>query len=115
MLAILYFALMELMLIDSTRALKEAQRYRARVVAHANAESGAELAAVDLVTSPGASASAQSAQGTMSGKLVKTSPEKFELTGEGVSGGLVEDHASILVQGRVLGTRVVIDYAVDSQ
>jgi hypothetical protein len=114
-LAILYFALMELMLIDSTRALKEAQRYRARVVAHANAESGAELAAVDLVTSPGATATAKNAQGTMSGKLVRTSLEKFELTGEGIASGLVTDQASVVVQGRVLGTRVVIDYAVDSQ
>src|SRR6266545_5727430 len=49
-LSVLYFALMELLLIDSSRALNEAQRFRARVVAGALAESGAELAALQMVT-----------------------------------------------------------------
>src|SRR5204863_3948307 len=52
-LAILYFALMELMLIDSSRAVREAQRFRARIVATTLAESAAELAALQLVTASG--------------------------------------------------------------
>jgi hypothetical protein len=38
--AVLYFLLMELLLIDSSRALGEAQRFRSRVVAAALAENG---------------------------------------------------------------------------
>src|SRR5258708_13978010 len=55
-LAVLYFGLMELMLIDSSRALREAQRFRSRVVASALAESAAELAAAQMGTRPGATA-----------------------------------------------------------
>ena len=49
-LAILYFALMELMLIDSSRALREAQRFRSKVIATTLAESAAELSAASMVT-----------------------------------------------------------------
>src|SRR6266566_4686861 len=49
-LAILYFGLMELMLIDSSRALREAQRFRARVTSAALAESAAELSAAQMIS-----------------------------------------------------------------
>src|SRR5438094_727313 len=62
-LAVLYFALMELMLIDSSRALREAQRFRARVVASALAENAAELAAANMITSPGKTKNAQDDKG----------------------------------------------------
>src|SRR5438105_10104932 len=68
-LAVLYFGLMELMLIDSSRALREAQRFRSRVVASALAESAAELAAAQMVTRPGANANASDEQGQMTGVL----------------------------------------------
>ena len=63
-LAILYFALMELMLIDSSRAVREAQRFRARIVATTLAESAAELAALQLVTASGGPVNATDDQGT---------------------------------------------------
>src|SRR5215213_2449819 len=47
-LALLYFALMELILIDSSRSLAEAQRFRARIMAAAVAEDAAELAALNM-------------------------------------------------------------------
>ncbi|HEX7420223.1 MAG TPA: hypothetical protein VF505_10080, partial [Thermoanaerobaculia bacterium] len=46
--SILYFALMELLLIDSSRALREAQRFRAHVLAGTLAESAADLAAFQI-------------------------------------------------------------------
>ena len=49
-LAVLYFALMELLLIDSSRALREAQRFRAKVIAATLAESAAELSTASMVT-----------------------------------------------------------------
>ena len=47
-LAVLYFALMELILIDSSRSLAEAQRFRARIMAATLAEDAAELAALNM-------------------------------------------------------------------
>ncbi|HET7435605.1 MAG TPA: hypothetical protein VFN10_12930, partial [Thermoanaerobaculia bacterium] len=47
-LAVLYFGLIELLLLDSARELREAQRFRARIVALTNAENGAERAAADI-------------------------------------------------------------------
>src|SRR6266699_1606314 len=65
-LAILYFALMELMLIDSSRALREAQRFHQHVLAVTLAESAAELSAASMVTrNAGDTISADDEQGIM--------------------------------------------------
>ena len=108
-LAILYFALMELMLIDSSRALREAQRFRARVVATTLAESAAELAAAQLVTAPGATVNATDEQGTMSATLQK-SGSTFMINAEAESSGVPPQKATVRVQGDVLGTRVRVAY-----
>jgi hypothetical protein len=113
-LAILYFGLMELMLIDSSRALREAQRFRTRVVASALAESAAELAAAQMVSRPGATANAQDEQGQMSAVL-NTSGNTFEIIGEGTTAGLAPVKASVRVQGRIEGTHIAIDYTFHSQ
>ena len=69
LIAVLYFALMELMLIDSTRALQDAQRFRSHVLAGALAEDGAELAAAGMVGKMGNSADRDDLQGTLNGTL----------------------------------------------
>src|SRR5207253_6400225 len=68
-LAVLYFGLMELMMIDSSRALREAQRFRARIVASVLAENAAELAAANMITQPGSTTTAQDDQGKMIGAI----------------------------------------------
>jgi len=113
-LAILYFGLMELMLIDSSRALREAQRFRGRVVASALAESAAELAAAQMVSRPGATATAQDEQGQMSATL-NTSGNTFEITAEGITTGVTPMKASVRVQGRIEATHIAIDYTFHSQ
>jgi hypothetical protein len=116
-LSVLYFALMELMLIDSTRALNEAQRFRARVVAGALAESGAELAALQMVTQSSVPppVSDSDFQGTMSGQLRRTG-NNFEIDGAGTTTGIITQSSSVQLQGRIdpNGT-VMIDYAVHAQ
>jgi Tfp pilus assembly protein PilX len=114
-LAMLYFMLMQLLLIDSSRALIEAQRFRARTVAQALAENGAELAALDIVDRAGAKVDASNFEGTMSGAMTHTG-EKFELHGEGTSTGVVRQQSSVIVQGRIApdGT-IKIDYTIHSQ
>jgi len=113
-LAILYFGLMELMLIDSSRALREAQRFRSRVVAATLAESAAELAAAQMINRPSATATATDHQGRMTGSL-STNSSQFELRGEGVTSGVAPVTATVRVQGRIEGTRVIVDYTFHSQ
>ena len=114
-LAVLYFALMELMLIDSSRALKEAQRFRSRIVASTLAESAAELAAAQMVTNKtSTTVSAKDDQGNMTGTLKMVTTD-FELIGEAETVGVTPVKADVRVQGRVQGTKVVIDYTFHSQ
>ncbi|SRR5258706_15532978 len=113
-LAILYFALMELMLIDSSRAMHEAQRFRSRIVAQTLAESAAELAAVHIVDRVGTDVNAEDEQGTMVGKLTRGSTA-FEITGTGTTHGVQPMTATVRVQGSLTGGRVVIDYTYHSQ
>ncbi len=113
-LAILYFGLMELMLIDSSRALREAQRFRARVVASALAESAAELAAAQMLNSPGGSTAGDDEQGHMIGGLI-LSGNNFEINGQGTTRGVVPMTSSVRVQGRIEGSHIAVDYTFHSQ
>src|SRR5260221_4274473 len=113
-LAILYFALMELMLIDSSRALIEAQRFRSRLVAQTLAESAAELAAVHVVDRAGTDVNAQDEQGKMLGTL-KRSDTAFDITGTGTTTGVQPMTATVRVQGKIVGNRLTIDYTYHSQ
>jgi ABC-type Na+ efflux pump permease subunit len=117
-LAILYFALMELMLIDSSRSLQQAQRFRSRLVAQALAESAAELAAVNLVDRYGTNVDAEDEQGRMVGKLTR-SANSFVLEGSGTTSGVMPVTATVRVQGSIVGSgkdaHVAIDYAFHSQ
>ena len=110
-LAILYVALIELLLLDSARELGEARRFRAKVVAATLAENGAELAAASLLSRDIANVNATDAQGTFSGHMNKTS-NHFQIQGEGSTAGLVRTTARVQLQGRIDGNQVKIEYAV---
>jgi hypothetical protein len=113
-LAVLYFALMELMLIDTTRALREAQRFRSKIISSTLAESAAELAAAQLVTQALADVHAVDKQlGTMDGKL-KRSGTKFELEGSGECTGTPPTTATVQIEGTLIGNHVRIDYTKHS-
>ena len=108
--AVLYFALMELLLLDSSRALQEAQRYRSRVIADALAESGAELAAVQLVDNMGGNVKATDPQGSISGTLTRNG-NQFVIVGDGTAGGVPGGSAHVQLQGTISGNRVAIVYS----
>jgi hypothetical protein len=113
-LAVLYFALMELMLIDSSRALQEAQRFRSRIVAQTLAENAAELAAVQIVTRAGTDVNAENEQGTMVGTQ-KRSDFSFDITGKGTTAGVQPITATVRVQGKIDKQHLTIDYTYHSQ
>lgn len=113
--AILYFALMELMLIDSSRALREAQRFRSKVVAATLAESAAELSAASMVTrNVGDTINADDEQGSMKATC-KVNGQAFDIDAEATTSGVSPVKATVRVQGRIVGQRVVIDYTFHSQ
>lgn len=109
-LAVLYFGLIELLMIDSSRELAEARRFRARIVAEMLAENAAELAAKEIVTKEGSNVSAEDWQGTMSGRMLKSAGGAFDIEAEGRTTGLTESKARVIVRGRIVGTEVRIQY-----
>jgi len=115
--AVLYFGLMELMMIDSSRALAEARRFRARIVATTLAENAAELAAMHVAT-PGVPKSVTPPlvddQGTMRW-AIQGSPEAFQIRGEGETTGIVVTRAVVEVAGRVEEGKIVIERTIHSQ
>ena len=113
--AVLYFALMELMLIDSSRALREAQRFRSKVVAVTLAESAAELSAASMVTrNAGDSINADDEQGSMKATC-NVNGQAFVINAEATTSGVSPVTSSVRVQGRIVGQRVMIDYTFHSQ
>lgn len=111
-LAILYFAMVELLLLDSQRELAEARRFRARIVAETLAENGAELAALQIVTQDKSEMTAEGWQGTVVGRMAKNPSGQFDIVAEGQTTGVTESRAKVLVRGRVVGTSVRVQYTV---
>ncbi|MEO6259183.1 MAG: hypothetical protein ABIP63_02495 [Thermoanaerobaculia bacterium] len=113
-LAILYFAVMQLIMIDSSRALHEAQRFRSKIVAATLAENAAELAAVDMIDRTAAQVEAKNDQGEMKATLRRGASD-FELTAHGKSVGVQPKESDVRLQGRIVGARVLVDYSTHSQ
>ena len=113
-LSILYFALMELMLIDSSHALQEAQQFRSRIVASTLAENAAELAAENMITAPRGTASYEDDQGRMLGSI-SVNGDQFEINAQGDTKGVVPVKATVRVQGRIEGNHIAVDYTFHSQ
>lgn len=112
-LAVLYFGLIELLMIDSSRELAEARRFRSRIVAQALAENAAELAALHIMTkAQNTPAPVTDSQGTMTGKVVTGggAPGSFVILGSGDTAGLDRAHAEVKVVGAINGGRLRIDY-----
>ena len=111
-LAVLYFALIELLLLDSARELAEARRFRARVVAATLAENGAELAALQMMNRNSAFVGADDWQGQISGRMSKTAGNQFEISGDGETVGVVRTKARVRLYGRIVGNDVRIQYSM---
>jgi hypothetical protein len=105
-LAVLYFGLVQLMLLDSARELAEARRYRSMVLAQTLAENAAELAAEQIAVPTRSSATAKASdwQGSMEGEMRKNGAGNFDIEAEGRTTGLFDIKRKVLVRGRVVET-----------
>lgn len=111
-LAVLYFGLVELLLIDSSRQLAEARHFRARIVALTIAENGAELAARGLVSNPRLEpVRHEDDQGLASGQLQLMS-DRFVIEASGETAGVVQTKARVTVIGAVDGENISIQYTM---
>lgn len=119
-LAVLYFGLIELLMIDSSRELAAARRFRARIIAQTLAENAAEGAALKIASpdAPLMPFRESDEQGEMNGFAQKVPGElgtKFVLVGNGVSSGLESARAAVRIEGRIVNHKITIDLAQHSQ
>lgn len=123
-LAVLFFGLIQLLLIDSQRELSEARRFKARVMAQVLAENGAELAALGMVERAATEGRAEDAQGTMEGKyngIVQMGADgveltRFVITARGKTKGPVQQEANVMLEGEFdKDRRIKINWSRHSQ
>ena len=120
LLAALYFALMEVLLIDSTRSLREANHFRARVIAAAAAENAIEMAARKLSPIQAGIYNGEDAQSILSG-AVNPIPNGFDLKGDATTKGSMTAHATVLIRGHLDASNpgqppvAHIDFSIHSQ
>jgi hypothetical protein len=112
-LAALYFGLVGLLLVDSSRELAEARRFRARILALTLAENGAELAARNIIFPlPFKEPPFENEDGIASGMVSKQLPSSpnnkkpfrapFDITAEGQVKGLVKTKSTVTMRGGVI-------------
>lgn len=106
--AALYFGLIELTLLDSSRRLETAQRFRARIAARILAENGAELAAQNMTKASSTSGEAELSDGIIQGRFER-SGDTFVLRGSGSTSGVKRASAGIEIRGRIDGNVILID------
>lgn len=113
--ALLYFALLELMLIEAVQAMRASQRFRARVAAQVLAENAAEVVAHQLVFSSGKRVQIVDETGTMIAQSRRLINDQFEIEASGMITGAVSQSATVAVFGRIQGTSVRVDRTIHSQ
>lgn len=114
-LGVLYFGFIELLMLDASRELAEARRFRGRIVALTLAENAAELAAIRIVDKPAVQPPMTDEQGTMTGTVTITGEGRFDLLGTGRSVGREGTEAWVRLEGKITGNRVIIEYSRHSQ
>ena len=99
-LSVLFFMLIQLMLIESGRELTDAQRFRSRIVAMVLAENGAELAAKRLVDRQQTNDTDEDWQGKIHGEMRKNvASREFDIIGTGFTAGPHPTKAKVEVRG----------------
>jgi type II secretory pathway component PulK len=109
LLALLYFGLMELMLADAASKLREAHRFRSRIVANILAENAVELAAARMLDHGSSEAEGKTPEGTMAGTYQRLENDHYVLQGEGRTSGITPTTRRVEIRGRIIGQSIRID------
>ena len=108
-LAVLYMAMLQLLLMESSEKSRSAQRIRARIVADILAEDAVELAAEGIVDGWGRTIDQVLEDGAVKGSCQRLPGNRFRLEGRGRTSGLMRSSATVVLEGRILGSQVIID------
>jgi type II secretory pathway component PulK len=114
-LSVLYIGLISLLLIDSTRELNEAQRFRARVMAQTLAENGVELAADGLRTRYMATEKEDGWMGHTEGRMERDAGVMgtFTIEGKGTSAGVMKVDSTVKLTGTIDTSSGGFDIAIN--
>lgn len=107
-LALLFLALIELLLADLTQASRTAERVRGRILADILAENGVELVVRDMVTSPTGSVSRELDGGRVVASYEPRANGAFTIRSESLANGPFPARAALVIEGRITGPRVRI-------
>ncbi len=110
-LAILYFGFIELLMMDASREMSEARRFRGRIVAMTLAENGAELAAAKMVIAPTPPPDETDEQGITTGKVSVNLAHQFDIIGTGKSTGREGTSATVHLEGVINDQQVTIYFS----
>jgi len=109
-LAVLYMAMLQLLLLESSEKLRGAVRFRARIEADILAEEAIELASEGMIdSSSGRTVNRAVDSGKLEGSFEQLQGNRFRLAGRGQQTGPVASSASVVFEGRIRGTSIVID------
>lgn len=108
---LVYFGLMEIILIETVQAHRQAQQFRSRVIAAAAAENAAELAAVDMINSSTNAVEEEDRQSAMEAEYARRPDDSFEITATARTRGIWKTAASVYLEGRIVGTSIQITRA----
>lgn len=106
--AILYLGLMELVLIESAAAERQAQRFRTETLAEVMAENAAELAAAGMVSNGPRQVEVETEEGILTAHAEQFSGNRFriEASGRPQARGIA---AVVVLDGRVTGKDVQLE------
>jgi len=106
--AVLYFALMQLVFVESILAFRQARSIAARSALHILAEDGVELVMRDFCTSGGSSVTLVSGTATVVAKSRMIGSQRFEIESKATSPA---GSASVNLQGRLSGCNPIVETA----
>lgn len=101
LLAIAYFGLMQLMLMESSEALRSASQFRSRVLAQTLAENGVELGVRSMMFTGAVPTIKETAEGSMTTAYRIDANGDFEMRGAGSTTGAQSAEASVKIFGKV--------------
>jgi hypothetical protein len=109
LIALLFFGLIELTLRDTSAGVRAAHRHRQRIASEILADNAVELAAAGMVSGMPRTAAHANRDGTMNGAFQPLPGYRFELTGEGTSGGSSGVTTRVVLRGRIQGNAIAIE------
>lgn len=118
-LAVLFFALISLVLWESTVRYRAAQAFRARILAQSLAANAAEMSASGLAAGSPLAVSLETEEGTMAAKGTASTDTdgvtRFEIEAEGVTRGVRPSFATVKARGRIESGQLTITSTKHSQ